>query len=214
MMYLWPQTNSMRHMSDAFGVMTRASDNCVPNGIKEGRVWAMDNEAFTRGFDFERWLAHWHRLAYYSKRCVFVVVPDVVGDWYATRQLWDEWHGRIRAEMDYYDNLRHVVKPWLCLAYVAQDGQESHPLPGWPEAQWVFIGGSTEWKMSEAADSVIRRAQAEKQWVHIGRVNSIKRVAHFQYMDVDCADGTTACHEPTAAKRRLTYAAHRISFFS
>jgi hypothetical protein len=40
------------------------------------RLWALDNECYLRPFDNERWLAHWHRLFPYSKRCLFVLLPD------------------------------------------------------------------------------------------------------------------------------------------
>jgi hypothetical protein len=63
-------------MHRRFGVITTAAHRCVPIGIKEGRLWALDNECYRRPFDDERWLAHWHRLYPYSKRCLFVVVPD------------------------------------------------------------------------------------------------------------------------------------------
>lgn len=212
-MYLWPQTSSMWEFEwFHYGVMTRASDGCVPRGIKQGYLWAMDNEAFTRGFDFERWKGHWQRLAPYSKRCMFVVVPDVVGDARATLDMWREWSGRIKAELDYYDNLRHVRKPWMCLAYVAQDGSEALPFPD--EAQWIFIGGSTEWKLSAAADDVVKRAQRDKLWVHVGRVNSQKRWRHFQFLDVDSMDGTGPCREPDNFKRLFDALFPQWSLFS
>ena len=76
MMYLWPQAGSMRGMHHRFGVITTAAHGCVPAGIKEGRLWAFDNECFQHRFDYERWLTHWHRLFPYTKRCLFVVMPD------------------------------------------------------------------------------------------------------------------------------------------
>ena len=76
MMYLWPQAGSMYHMPESFGCITTAAHGSVPRGIRQGRLWALDNECFSRPFCFDRWQKHWLRLAYYSKRCLFVFVPD------------------------------------------------------------------------------------------------------------------------------------------
>lgn len=119
-MYLWPQARSMRAMHRRFGVITTAAHRCVPAGIKEGRLWALDNECFRRPFDYQRWLTHWHRLFPYSKRCLFVVVPDKPFDAHETLALWRDWHSIIRKQLDRFDNLAHVRKPWLGLAFAAQ----------------------------------------------------------------------------------------------
>ena len=99
-------------------------------------------------------------------------------------------------------------KPWLGLAFAAQDGQESLPFP--EEADWVFIAGSTEWKLSDAAANVMQRAWDARMHIHIGRVNSQKRYRHFRRLaeqldlDIVSCDGTAARFHPTQALRRLT----------
>jgi hypothetical protein len=208
MMYLWPQAGSMRGMHPRFGVITTAAHGCVPMGIKEGRLWALDNECFRRSFDYERWLAHWHRLFPYSKRCLFVVVPDRPFDAGDTLALWDYWHHKLRRQLGRFDNLAQVRKPWLGLAFAAQDGQESLPLPD--EADWVFIAGSTEWKLSGAAADVMQQAWEARKYIHIGRVNSQRRYRHFRRLadrldlDIVSCDGTAARFHPAQALRRLT----------
>lgn len=208
MLYLWPQAGSMHGMHRRFGVITTAAHRCVPAGIKEGRLWALDNECFRRPFDYERWLGHWHRLYPYSKRCLFVVVPDKPFDAHETLALWRYWHHKLRKQLDRFDNLAHVRKPWLGLAFAAQDGQESLPLP--EEADWIFIGGSTEWKPSDAAASVMQRAWDARMYIHVGRVNSQKRYRHFRRMaerldlDIVSCDGTAARFDPVRALYRLT----------
>jgi hypothetical protein len=166
MMYLWPQAGSMRGMHPRFGVITTAAHGCVPAGIKEGRLWALDNECFRRPFDYERWLAHWHRLFPYSKRCLFVVVPDKPFDAGERWPCGTTGTHKLRKQLDRFDNLAQVRKPWLGLAFAAQDGQESLPLP--EEADWVFIAGSTEWKLSDAAASVMQRAWDAGMYIHVG----------------------------------------------
>lgn len=212
MLYLWPQAGSMRSMHPRFGVITTAAHGCVPTGIKEGRLWAFDNECFRRPFDYDRWLAHWHRLFPYSKRCLFVVVPDRPFDAGETLALWDYWHHKLRRQLDRFDNCKrsgaHVHKPWLGLAFAAQDGQESLRLPD--EADWVFIAGSTEWKLSDAAASVMQRAWDAGMYIHVGRVNSQKRYRHFRQLadrldlDIVSCDGTAARFHPAQALHRLT----------
>ncbi len=215
MMYLWPQAGSMRGMRRRFGVVTTAAHRCVPGGIKEGRLWAFDNECFQRPFDYDRWLGHWHRLYPYSKRCLFVVVPDKPFDARETLALWRHWHPILRKQLDRFDSLAHVRKPWLGLAFAAQDGQESLPLP--EEADWVFIAGSTEWKLSDAAANVMQQAWAARMHIHIGRVNSQKRYRHFRRLaeqldlDIVSCDGTAACFHPTQALRRMTDVFYDVS---
>lgn len=208
MMYLWPQAGSMRAMHRRFGVITTAAHRSIPTGIKEGRLWAFDNECFQRSFNYERWLAHWRRLFPYSKRCLFVVVPDKPFDAGETLALWRHWHPILREQLDRFDNLAYVRKPWLGLAFAAQDGQESLPLP--EGADWVFIAGSTEWKLSDAAADVMQRAWDARMHIHIGRVNSQKRYRHFRRLaeqldlDIVSCDGTAARFHPAQALRRMT----------
>lgn len=187
MMYLWPQTSSMKVFSRHYGVMTRASDSCIPNGIKEGRSWAMDNEAFTRGFNFSRWYKHFNRLMPWFNNCLFVVVPDIVGDYKKTLSLWHEYYSvfdRISAGK---------------LAFVVQDGQTPQDLP--QNYNTLFIGGSTNFKLSSQADNLIEYAKNTKKKVHAGRVNSKKRIDHFKLYGVDTVDGTGACFAPKQHKR-------------
>lgn len=208
MMYLWPQAGSMRDMHRRFGVITTAAHRCVPAGIKEGRLWAFDNECYRCPFDYERWLAHWHRLFPYSKRCLFVVVPDRPFDAGETLALWRHWHHKLRRQLNRFDNLAGVRKPWLGLAFAAQDGQESLPLPD--EADWIFTAGSTDWKLSSAAAEVMVRAWDAGKFIHVGRVNSQKRYRYFQGLaeqldlDIVSCDGTAARFHPSQALHRLT----------
>jgi hypothetical protein len=198
----------MRAMHRRFGVITTAAHRSVPAGIKEGRLWAFDNECFRRPWDYQRWLVHWLRLFPYSKRCLFVVVPDKPFDAHETLALWRDWHAGIRKQLDRFDNLAHVRKPWLGLAFAAQDGQESLPLPD--EADWIFIAGSTDWKLSAVAAEVMVRPWDAGKFIHIGRVNSQKRYRYFhrlaEQLDIDIfsCDGTAARCHPSQALRRLT----------
>ena len=188
MIYLWPGAGlNGTDTPDYFGIMARPSDESVALGIKAGRRWACDNEAFTRGFEPDRFFLFLDKLKPWRDTCLFIVCPDVVGDAWQTLWLYSEWADRCRQ--------------FGPVAFVAQDGQEGIEFPF--IFDWLFIGGTTEWKMSPAADSCIQRAKRMGKPVHVGRVNSIKRILHFAQMGVDSVDGTFPCFEPDAAKKRL-----------
>jgi len=197
MIYLWPQASSMIGMPDRFGVMTSPAHGTVPLGIQEGRVFGVDNEAYTQGFKPGRFFPYLERLQPWHSRWLFTVCPDVVGNARATMELYREW--------------AHQIKAFCPVAFVAQDGQESLEFP--VAFDWLFIGG-TEWKMSTAADDCIRRAKALGKPVHVGRVNSIKRMTHFRLMGVDSVDGTFPTYEPDTARARLAKGLAQPSLFT
>ena len=162
--------------------------------------FAIDNGAFS-GFDvaaFERLLAkHSNR----KELCRFVALPDVVASARRTLEAFDWWHPRL-------DGWRKAL--------VAQDGLESLPIP-WDRLDAVFIGGSTEWKLSKHAADVIRTAKICGKWVHAGRVNTPGRFEYFEGLGVNSLDGTglsryswmrdriyRAHHEPTLFDSRIS----------
>lgn len=180
MLYMTPQSLPTQSLSnDRWGhIMTPArwSDH-VPNN----RLWCMDNGVFTGKFDEALFWSKLDRVNQYQKTCLFVVSPDVVANAIATLSAWRYWGMQIKA------------RGWP-VAFVAQDGQELFDFP--PDFDALFIGGSTEWKMSEQALYCIKRAKALEKWVHVGRVNSQKRIRHFKLAGVDSVDGTTVCFAP------------------
>jgi hypothetical protein len=113
----------------------------------------------------------------YRPLCLFVTVPDVVGDSSATIDNFWRWSPHFTG--------------WS-LAFAAQDGQENHDFPS---SDWgtLFVGGSTEWKEGLGAIECIKRAQALGKHIHIGRVNWWRRYALFRQIkgseDFTC-DGT------------------------
>ena len=96
--------------------------------------------------------------------CLFVVCPDVVGDWRATAKLWAMWESGIRRR-------------GLPVALAAQDGLTPANVP-WSWLDAVFIGGTTEWKMGPDALRLVREAQTRGKHVHFGRVNGLRRLQY------------------------------------
>lgn len=135
--------------------------------------FGIDNGAFS-GFNrdaFKSLLAReWTR----RKQCLFVAMPDVVGD--------------ARRTLELFDHFAPLHFSWP-VALVAQDGQESLPIP-WKHLKAIFIGGSTSWKMGQHAANIIRTAKAMGVWAHVGRVNTPGRFEYFEALGADSVDGT------------------------
>jgi hypothetical protein len=67
----------------------------------------------------------------------------------------------------------------------------------------MFLGGDTAWKCSDTARDVATEAQARGKWVHIGRVNSWRRLQLVADWPVDSVDGTYLKYGPEVNGRRL-----------
>ncbi|MFC6883357.1 hypothetical protein [Actinomadura yumaensis] len=116
---------------------------------------------------------------------IFATAPDVVGDHWAT------W-ARSRSMLPRIRSLGYAA------AFVAQNGMEAdHSCWMWDEFQVLFIGGSSEWKLSAEAAELARAARAMGKWVHVGRVNSFMRYLYAaEEMLADSVDGTYLTNAP------------------
>ncbi len=169
-------TRSVSRANGSLGLLvTPSNGNSVASLVKTGLPWAVDNGAFS-GFDplaFRRLLG---RCAG-QPRLLWIVCPDVVGDARATAERFEEW----RAE----------VAQAGPVAYVGQDGQEDFA-PPWERFESFFIGGSTRWKLSAAAAGLAAEARSRGKWLHMGRVNSRRRMTIASDLGCDSIDGSSA----------------------
>lgn len=140
---------------------------------RKGARYAIDNGAFSK-FDAQAFMGLLEREVATMDLCRFVAVPDVVGSALRTLEVFERWTQRLH--------------PWP-LALVAQDGQENLPIP-WEQIDAVFIGGSTEWKLSKHASAIIKTGIALGKWVHVGRVNTPGRYEYFEKLGADSIDGS------------------------
>jgi hypothetical protein len=138
-----------------------------------------------------------------TSRCLFATAPDVLGDAAATLR-------RSRYMLGW---IRHFGLP---AALVAQNGLERLEVP-WDDFDCLFLGGSAEcvpcgyvrpwadrgldrcpschrrlreWKLGDACRGLVAEAKRRGKWVHMGRVNSLKRLAYADDIGCDSCDGT------------------------
>jgi hypothetical protein len=152
-----------------------------------GWIWAADNGCFSDKWDADRWLSWLHR-PMPRAGCLFATVPDVVANHRETMRRWDTWSPVVHAT-------------GFPVAFVAQNGSEDGGIP-WDEVDAVFIGGDTEWKMSLHAFRIAREAKERGKWVHVGRVNSLKRLREWAGY-ADSSDGTFLAFGPAKNSVRV-----------
>jgi hypothetical protein len=161
-------------------------------------TWAGDNGAFTklaRGFSPEKFRAMLNRpeLRANVSTCEFIAAPDklivnsagfATGDALGTLLQYQEWAEEIRAA-------------GFPVALVAQDGLEHilYKVP-WDSVDVLFLGGSTAWKVGIGARKCVDVAVIKKKRTHMGRVNSLERLALAQSWGIDTADGTYLAFGP------------------
>lgn len=136
--------------------------------------WALDNACFTdwNALNFMRALEyHWG-----IPKCMFVAVPDVVGDATKTLHRFDMWSSVV-ASYGYP------------LAFIAQNGLRLEDVP-FSRFDTLFIGGNNSFKLGAFVASLVREAKQRGKWVHMGRVNSLTRIKYAAAIGCDSVDGT------------------------
>jgi hypothetical protein len=172
--------------SDKFGQLVTpltnyrvTPDEKIPVAIDNGGFSRQDPKAFRRLL--EKCRTHWKRILWCS-------VPDVVGDARRTLEVFEHWVAEIGSF-------------GFPIALVAQDGIENLEIP-WDMLDAVFVGGTTEWKMSESAKGVIRAAKWLDKRVHVGRINTGGRWEEFAKMGVDTFDGSALARPYPGARQQ------------
>jgi|SRR5581483_1825333 len=138
-----------------------------------GLPWAVDNGAFAR-FEEKSFLSLLEREEHNKATCLFVTAPDIVGSARRTLEAFERWRSRLAT--------------WP-VALAIQDGQQDLPIP-WEAIAAVFIGGTTEFKLSPQAAHIVKAAKIMGKWAHVGRVNDPARFDYFEKMGADSIDGT------------------------
>jgi hypothetical protein len=155
-----------------------SATGCLRN---EGMPYALDNGAWTafqqnRPFD-ER--AFMHAVDKLGEGADWIVLPDIVA-------------GGLRS-LDYslawLDRLRGLPTPFLIAVQNGMDVEHVRDLL--TPAVGIFIGGTTEWKEGTAQQwgALARRRNC---YLHVGRVNSARRIAICAAAGASSFDGTSA----------------------
>jgi hypothetical protein len=157
------------------------------NRIPDGAMYACDNGKFGKGWPgAEAWF-DWLTATveeYGADRCLWAVAPDVPFDAAGTLAESLPWLAKIRAL-------------GIPAAFAAQDGSENDLIP-WGAFDVLFLAGSTEWKESPAAGRLAAEAKRLGLDVHMGRVNSRRRMTIASTFGCDSADGTYLAFGPDA----------------
>lgn len=151
---------------------------------RAGQPWGADNDALA-GVQPDAYLAMLDAIAKAPREQLkFVAAPDavertaqgIVGSWEGTCWLWRCWRPAL-------------LNRGLPAAIVLQDGATPESVP-WDELSAVFVGASTHWKLSRSAELLVRIARARGLWVHVGRVNTMQRLARVEAMGAHSFDGS------------------------
>ena len=145
------------------------------NAVPMNAVWAADNGRFSspEKYTDDGYLSWLLRQPVSS--CLFAVAPDVLADHEATVELSCPLLPRIRS----------IGCP---AAFVAQDGWEPSTTP-WDDFDVLFIGGTTKFKLGRGGEAISYALQRGKR-VHMGRVNSYRRLRLAAVLGCTSADGT------------------------
>lgn len=171
------------------GVLNQPDSSFGAENVAAHRWWAADNACFAKGdsFDPERWLVWLSRQN--PTGCLFAVAPDVVGDAAAT---WER-------SAPYLAVIRELGFP---PALVAQDGFDLSAVD-WDAFDVLFIGGTTEFKIGLGGMRAVAEGKRRGKWVHMGRVNSYRRLALAVGWGCDSADGTFLAFAPDVNLPRM-----------
>ena len=159
-----------------------AGQFCTPltNNKNWGGAFAIDNGAYS-GLDRDAWFRLLKKHEQHKERCMFVVIPDIVGNARRTDDLYF---------IITQDTRTHpYTKQW---AYVMQDGHEDSRI-SWDamRGKWMFIGGTNRFKDSSAAYDIVKTAKAIGDIkIHVGRVNTPKRYEVYADLGCDTCDGS------------------------
>jgi hypothetical protein len=72
----------------------------------------------------------------------------------------------------------------------------------WDLLDCIFIGGSTAFKLGAEAARIVVEAHLLRKWVHMGRVNTQRRLQYAAAIGVDSVDGSGWSRFPADMLRR------------
>jgi hypothetical protein len=184
-MYMAGTTLIPQRFDHTIGVIQTALQRGVYSRVVNGVPWCLDNGVFTYKFQVDLWLKQINKFSAYKNTCLFITIPDIVGDASAT----------INQFMFY----RAMVQDYP-VAFVSQDGIKdiASAIP-WNDFDCLFVGGTDNHKLGVEGKWIMDEAKRHGKRVHIGRVNSISRLVKF--WQADSWDGTHLGFMPSDAAK-------------
>lgn len=183
-----PEAREAMRAGDLGCMTTPAQGNRIPDHALIGA----DNGKFGKHW---RGAAHWYDwLAttvthYGAHRFLFAVAPDVPFN----------ACGTLIESMPWLLTIRQLGIP---AGFAAQDGAEAGLVP-WDDIDVLFLAGSTEWKVGPAAQQLAQEALQRGLRVHMGRVNSRRRLRIAEAFGCATCDGTYLAYGPDLNLPRL-----------
>lgn len=178
-------------LAGVFGQMINCTDVVkVRAKLLPGVRWAADSGGFTGGYPGDDAYLSWlSGLKEHAALCEFAVAPDVLGDASATRARSGPVLGDIR-------------EAGFPAAYVLQDGSDEVE-PPWNLFEVLFIGGTTGFKLGPVAQDLAVQALDLGKKVHVGRVNSLRRLRYAEAIGATSVDGTYLAFGPDVNVPRM-----------
>ena len=175
--YMASTSNIHPKYNDTMGIIQNTSNlikGFYRSRFDAGVPFCIDNEVFADKFQVDSWKKVLELVIPYKETCLFIVIPDVIGN--------------CRETLKQFSHYRNMVKD-LPVALVSQDGirEQENDIP-WDDFDCLFIGGSDEHKLGKEGGWILQEAKRHGKWVHVGRVNSPKRILKF--WQADSWDGT------------------------
>lgn len=195
-----PEARELAGRESNLGLMITPDTISHLKHIDSFSTFAVDNGVFGGNYSDEKFTNLLEAIAKVpgaSYSALFVTAPDVfdratmTGDAKATIEKSRPW-------------LKKIRDLGLPAAMVAQDGLQDIPeeIP-WDEFDVLFIGGSDEFKLGRYTDedyrkwnAMIDEAHRRGKPVHIGRVNSAKRMEFADRLKADSVDGNYLAFGP------------------
>ena len=141
--------------------------------------YALDNGAWTahqQGTEFDS-EAFEHAVSIAGRGADWIVIPDIVAAGKESLQFSLSWLPKLEL---------------FRVLLAVQDGMDLEDIrPHLSDRVGIFVGGSTEWKL----DTMCKWGELAKQvgcYLHIGRVNTCRRIRLCKKAGADSFDGTSA----------------------
>jgi len=154
------------------------------NILAEGTRCGADVATFTANGPRANWIGHgrWYDWLtaqverYGAEAFLFALAPDVPFDAVGTLRMASPWLERVRDL-------------GIPSAFAAQNDCDLYGIP-WDDFDVLFLAGDTAWKIGPVAHRLTIEAKERGKWVHMGRVNSPRRLQIAEWFGCDSADGT------------------------